>query len=1467
MKEILLKRGKRIISLLLAVVLTVSMSVQYNVPVMASEGSSIFYLWDFDNAEGPDYENPIAITDEDKDYAFNSDDDTYFYFIATLNESGEIISMNTVDTDGDIPDKSVVVKIEKEKNMDVVWDGMEDSLWVSLQIPTETTFSNITYSYSEMIGANGDELISHMKGTGIRRNEEEVELQVDKDEDSPFLSAVEITGIPYDCKKVKICVENYEYVNYIGSNRYPEIYQLDDVQGIADDVDNIESFIAKYNPEGYEIVPSVDFLESGMLLQRMIISPRTVSIYAEDESTLLGQGEGRLLLPEEIKSMQNCDWKVTWDATEENTAISSQEYVYTYVPVQNSDEKEKKICEVTCSDGVYSVIIPSTTTWNLYIAEKQLEGNVVVNKSFLGEEDATVTRQDLKQLFTSDQYVIATAIKSENVIIGYKLLSGADETQDGETVYLIPKKKTLSIGSWGNTKPSSSLQVTLSTPEDEDCFMPTYEFNKTSEIMNFYAADDSSWGQYGYIDEDKCTRCRIYVDCGDPGSTKNETPDITIAGIPIDAKYILTSSVDIMSCGEGVPLLIGDTVCPSIRRSYIDGKYYYFIENEVPNNLSEETYITCYYEYENGKSSKIITKTFGYNCYKHGTAVYEYDRYDIVPMDTDKAWKLTSFENNPNSEGGIEIHFVESDEVEQKEKEETLNAAPGVCLNAGTKYKLDLTIGDVTFPETECAKQRQELGVIVTYQRDNFRDDISELVKYGEKANYEKRLEEGKYAVSPSDMQKLSSVTEDLTVALSYIPTEKFNVYITGDTENDFTLLGQFGAEVEEIKSTGNHSDEAFACVIKLPNGVNFNTNAAFIGNGDPTYHSATGQMWGIGSVSGQSGSYKSTEVLYKDGSYYIKVPYGNDYHYLNGQEIYQNIVLEKTENPSRVVEYLYTIDKGDALNPETCYKINFLDSGKYNFAYNNAGDMGITSPSYQFTYENGDVVTGTTQTWGNRTCVENGYGYETFDIVTPRLSEGYVWEYVGNEGSIIKFEAKNMDQCNNVPSPKNEDKSEIKVGDVLNSDTDYFIKGAEVNGETLRFSNLFYLASSYYDSNGQAPLTYKLLDGSEIQAPLYVVKGGANGYGSALIHTPQIGHRWVVSDIDYVEVNTWDPSDAVICPAITVVEMHDFEDIIPEETDGLGNTTKYTRACKGHDLQETVYLRAEEKPLTAMEIGGVTMSTEELQAAFEEDIETRLENANMTTIVKDVVLESSNNGSSSWNAVPNEEFPEEGWVVRLDYPTGTNKDDFTFTVAHMLTGDTDSQQAGDIEYPQVTLQEDGIVFTVHSLSPIAISYTERNTNISQLIATYAGGKKVIGSAVNKDELTVTARYEDGTTRVLGKDEYTISPGTILSEGSNNITVTSVEDTSATANVVIIGIKESTSTKKDESPSSPVPQPTANLSAQLPEDKGTVPVGTAVTAPRTSDSKAIFAWLGAVVGGIGAIMAGAILWLRKKHNK
>ena len=65
-------------------------------------------------------------------------------------------------------------------------------------------------------------------------------------------------------------------------------------------------------------------------------------------------------------------------------------------------------------------------------------------------------------------------------------------------------------------------------------------------------------------------------------------------------------------------------------------------------------------------------------------------------------------------------------------------------------------------------------------------------------------------------------------------------------------------------------------------------------------------------------------------------------------------------------------------------------------------------------------------------------------------------------------------------------------------------------------------------------------------------------------------------------------------------------------------------------------------------------------------------------TMLYDIEFVTSEDGGQTWVPVTAENFPEEGIVVTLPYPEGTNADEYDFVVTHMFDEDVNGHHAGE---------------------------------------------------------------------------------------------------------------------------------------------------------------------------------------------
>ena len=121
--------------------------------------------------------------------------------------------------------------------------------------------------------------------------------------------------------------------------------------------------------------------------------------------------------------------------------------------------------------------------------------------------------------------------------------------------------------------------------------------------------------------------------------------------------------------------------------------------------------------------------------------------------------------------------------------------------------------------------------------------------------------------------------------------------------------------------------------------------------------------------------------------------------------------------------------------------------------------------------------------------------------------------------------------------------------------------------------------------------------------------------------------------------------------------------------------------------------------------------TVEKVEEALEEVIlknfGTRVNKENVKTQLFDAVLMITENGVR--RPATKEEIEARGGItLTIPYPEGTDRENYIFAVAHMLTTAMNGMEAGDIEYPDFTLTEEGIRVTLKGLSPVMVAYTEK---------------------------------------------------------------------------------------------------------------------------------------------------------------
>jgi len=108
-------------------------------------------------------------------------------------------------------------------------------------------------------------------------------------------------------------------------------------------------------------------------------------------------------------------------------------------------------------------------------------------------------------------------------------------------------------------------------------------------------------------------------------------------------------------------------------------------------------------------------------------------------------------------------------------------------------------------------------------------------------------------------------------------------------------------------------------------------------------------------------------------------------------------------------------------------------------------------------------------------------------------------------------------------------------------------------------------------------------------------------------------------------------------------------------------------------------------------------------QASDSQAVEEKKENIH--SVVKDIELMLSTDYGQNWVEATPENFPVEGLEVKIDYPEGAPANAI-YNVAHIFEHTNGSgKMPGDVEYPTVFKDSDGIRFRVTGLSPVVITW------------------------------------------------------------------------------------------------------------------------------------------------------------------
>ena len=183
---------------------------------------------------------------------------------------------------------------------------------------------------------------------------------------------------------------------------------------------------------------------------------------------------------------------------------------------------------------------------------------------------------------------------------------------------------------------------------------------------------------------------------------------------------------------------------------------------------------------------------------------------------------------------------------------------------------------------------------------------------------------------------------------------------------------------------------------------------------------------------------------------------------------------------------------------------------------------------------------------------------------------------------------------------------------------------------------------------------------------------------------------------------------------AITVGETTTIKAIAVKEgmTDSSVASTTYTISEGPEPSEET---KVEVEDLSDDSISdGLKNSDFNTVSKIEDALETALsittEEEKERSKLVDVKLMVSTDGGSTWTAATAENFPAEGIDVVLPYPDGTNGDEYSFSVAHMIGTSANGKTAGEIEKPGTTNTSSGISTHFNGLSPVMITWTKNSS-------------------------------------------------------------------------------------------------------------------------------------------------------------
>ena len=185
---------------------------------------------------------------------------------------------------------------------------------------------------------------------------------------------------------------------------------------------------------------------------------------------------------------------------------------------------------------------------------------------------------------------------------------------------------------------------------------------------------------------------------------------------------------------------------------------------------------------------------------------------------------------------------------------------------------------------------------------------------------------------------------------------------------------------------------------------------------------------------------------------------------------------------------------------------------------------------------------------------------------------------------------------------------------------------------------------------------------------------------------------------------------------AITVGETTTIKAIAVKEgmTDSSVASTTYT-ISEGPEPSEETKVEVDVDDLSDDSISDDLKNSDfntvsKIEDALETALSITTEEEKERSKLVDVKLMISTDGGIHWDEATAQNFPAGGIDVVLPYPDGTNGDEYSFSVAHMIGTSANGKTAGEIEKPGTTNTSSGISTHFNGLSPVMITWTKNSS-------------------------------------------------------------------------------------------------------------------------------------------------------------